>query len=122
MTHLTQLRVPCKNCPFANTPTRITFACRERAQEIAESAYRNGFPCHLSAELQSSWFDPDEEGYVFGDRTQHCAGAIGMFLNDGYSDWPGLDNEEPEGDRSKAQAVAFESEEAFLEANAGRGG
>jgi hypothetical protein len=117
MTGRLDLRVPCKNCPFADRDTRIKFACRERAEEIAESAYRNGFPCHLSATDTS---DEDEEfgGYVFGEKTQHCAGAIGMFLNDGYSEWPGLDNEEPPGDWSEAQKAAFDSEEAFIEANA----
>lgn len=109
------LRVPCKNCPFADTPTRITFACRERAEEIEESAYRNGFPCHLSAELVE--IGDEEEGYVPGENTQHCAGAIGMFLNAGYDTWPGIDNEEIETDYSAAQAVAFECEEDFFAAN-----
>jgi hypothetical protein len=118
VTHRTQLRVPCKNCPFADRPTRIVFACRERAEEISESAYRNGFPCHLSA-VDTSAEDEEFGGFVFGEKTQHCAGAIGMFLNDGYDAWPGLDNEEPEGDWSAAQAVAFESEEAFHAANEG---
>lgn len=111
----TDLKTPCKNCPFANRPSRITFRGMERAAEIEESAYRNGFPCHLSAEWTE--YGDGEEGAVPGDKTQHCAGAIGMFLNAGYSEWPGVDNEEPPGDYSPAQKVAFGSIEEFVEAN-----
>lgn len=115
-----QLKVPCKNCPFANRDTRIRFACRERAEEIEESAYRNGFPCHLSADDTS---DEDEEngGFVFGENTQHCVGAIGMFKNDDHCTWPGVDNAEwmEDADYSEAQAVAFESSEDFFRANEG---
>lgn len=114
------LKVPCKNCPFANRPTRITFSCRERAEEIAESAYRHGFPCHLSADHVDEDDDPiGGGGFYFGEKTQHCAGAIGMFLNDSNDTWPGVDNDYSisEMDWSAAQAVAFESEEAFIEAN-----
>lgn len=77
------LKTPCKNCPFMNTKDGIKFSCRERAEEIEEQAYRNGFPCHLSARDTS---DEDEEngGYVFDKNTQHCAGAILVFLKDGY--------------------------------------
>lgn len=115
MTGRLDLKVPCKNCPFANRSTRITFACRERAEEIEEQAYRQGFPCHLSADNTE---DEDEDGgFVFGEKTQHCAGAVGMYLNQGDYAWPGVDNEEPEGDWRKAQEVAFESVEAFLDAN-----
>lgn len=122
MSYRLQLKTPCKNCPFANRPTRITFSCRERAEEIAESAYRNGFPCHLSAhcEEDDEMFEGSEGGFVFkrDGSTQHCAGAIGMFLNDYNETWPGIDNREiNSGLWEKACAVAFESEEAFLEAN-----
>jgi hypothetical protein len=114
-----QLKTPCKNCPFANRETRIKFRCAERAEEIAEGAYRNGFPCHLSAEPHED-DDGETSGYVFGEKTQHCAGAIGMFLNDNYTAWPGLDNREIDASKwTKAMAVAFESEEAFIAANAG---
>jgi hypothetical protein len=115
MTGRLDLKVPCKNCPFANRETRITFACRERAEEIEESAYRNGFPCHLSSDFTGD--DDEDGGFVFGDKTQHCAGAIGMYLNNGDDAWPGVDNEEPPGDWSQAQAVAFESSGAFIDAN-----
>ena len=108
------LRSPCKNCPFGDKPTRIVFSCRERAEEIEELAYRRGFPCHLSATLDE---DAEEAGYEFGPETQHCVGAIGMFLNDGYDTWPGIDNRTIRADYTKAQAAAFESCEAFFEAN-----
>lgn len=114
-----QLRDPCKNCPFANRPTRITFRCRERAEEIEESAYRNGFPCHLSAELHEDE-NGETGGYVPGANTQHCAGAIGMFLNEGYTAWPGVDNKEITADYSKAQRAAFENSDAFFAANEGK--
>ena len=62
------LTTPCKNCPFRTDSTRITFAARERAEEIEEQAYRRGFPCHVSADLNE---DPQsgEEGFVFGPQT-----------------------------------------------------
>jgi hypothetical protein len=93
------------------------FACRERAEEIEESAYRNGFPCHLSADFTGD--DDEDGGFVFGGKTQHCAGAIGMFLNDGYDSTPGTENVDLDlaGDWSEAQKAAFESVEAFLDAN-----
>jgi hypothetical protein len=84
-----QLGKPCKNCPFGVAATRIRFSCRERAEEIEEHAYRNGFPCHLSATLDE---DDEDAGYEFGANTQHCAGAALMFLNEGYETWPGIDN------------------------------
>lgn len=111
-----RLKAPCKNCPFADRSTRITFACRERAEEIEELAYRQGFPCHLSAELH----EPDDDvggSYEFGANTQHCAGAVGMFLNGGYDTFPGIENRTLNGDWSGAQKVAFESPEAFINAN-----
>lgn len=116
------LRIPCKNCPFANRDTRIKFACRERAEEIEELAYRQGFPCHLSAVERDEVIDGDEETFFdFGENTQHCVGAIGMFLNDGYDTWPGIDNDEDlcEQDYSEAQRIAFEDCETFLAANEG---
>ena len=115
------LRRPCKNCPFRSDETRITFASRERAAEIEESAYRNGFPCHLSAELQM--IGPDEEGYVAGDDTQYCAGhAIFEIQAGGFgSPWPGIDNDEELYDRLAARvdlsAPVFRSVEDFLDAN-----
>lgn len=117
-----QLRKPCKNCPFRNGPERITFRGEERASEIAESAYRNGFPCHLSAEyVEESPYR--EDGYYTGPDTQHCAGALAMFAQDCHgSPWPGIDNDEGELERIYARLEpifpeVFESEQAFIEAN-----
>ena len=113
------LKTPCKNCPFRNDETRITFACRERAEEIAESAYRNGFPCHLSADYDD---DDDDGGYYDGGNAQQCVGHTIMMLKEGLSDtWPGIDNDEKLADRLAEQvdwnAPVFESEEDFIEAN-----
>jgi hypothetical protein len=118
------LKTPCKNCPFRSDATRITFACRERAEEIAEQAYRHGFPCHLSADYveDDDTFDGESGGFVFGEKTQHCVGAIIMFLKDGHeSGWPGIDNDEELAERLAGQvdlyAPVFDSEEEFIEAN-----
>jgi hypothetical protein len=121
------LKRPCKNCPFGKADTRITFAGRDRAAEIAESAYRNGFPCHLSAHNLEDDEGYGEGGFVFAadGSTQHCAGAIGMFLNDGYSEWPGIDNDCELAERLAEQlgdaglALCFDTEEDFIEANRG---
>lgn len=79
-------------------------------------AYRHGFPCHLSAELRDQG-DEGDSGYEFGENTQHCAGAIGTFLNGGYDTFPGIENRTLRGDWSAAQKAAFESPEAFINAN-----
>lgn len=121
MTNQFPLRRPCKNCPFQPTKAAIKFACVERAEEIAESAYRNGFPCHLSATDTS---DEDEEhgGYVFDEKTQHCAGAIMMFIRDGNEcGWPGIGNDEELAEKLEAQmdwrAPHYESEQDFIAAS-----
>jgi hypothetical protein len=121
MTDQFKLKKPCRNCPFQPTKEAIKFACEERAEEIAESAYRNGFPCHLSAK-DTSDDDPDNGGFVFGDKTQHCAGAIMMFIRDGNeSGWPGIDNDEDLAEKLEAQmnwkAPHFESENDFIAAS-----
>lgn len=115
-----QLKRPCKNCPFAPTKTRIKFSCRERAEEISETAYRNGFPCHLSAIDTSE--DNEDGGYVFGENTQHCVGAIMMFISDGNdTGWPGIFNDEELlnrlADYVDWKAPYFETEEDFIGAN-----
>jgi hypothetical protein len=114
-----KLKKPCKNCPFAPTPDRIVFACRERAEEIAEGAYRNGFPCHLSAHDTSGERDDGEGGYEFGEKTQHCAGALMMFVKDGNeSGWPGIDNDEALAEKLWGhmdwKAPHYESEQDFI--------
>lgn len=124
------LKGPCKNCPFSTRDTRITFACRERAAEIAESAYRNGFPCHLSAtDTSEDEFGNENEsgGYEFdpsGD-TQHCAGALAMFINEGYDSTPGTGNDDELFEQLIVQLgdsvlICFDSEQEFIDANAGR--
>jgi hypothetical protein len=115
-----RLKRPCKHCPFAPTDTRIKFACAERAEEIAESAYRNGFPCHQSADLVED-DDGDSDGYVFGEKTQHCVGALMMFLSDSHGCWPGIENDDDLAEQINAYvdwaAPHYESEEDFVKAN-----
>lgn len=117
------LKVPCKNCPFSKADTRIVFSCRERAEEIEEAAYRHGFPCHLSA-VNHELPNGEETGYVFGPNTQHCAGALMMFLADGYDCWPGIGNDEDLAealrDHLDFSAPHFECSEDFFEANEAR--
>lgn len=122
-----QLTKPCKICPFANTPDRIRFRGRERAEEIAEQAYRNGFPCHLSAVLEEDDDDYGGGGYVPGPKTQHCAGALGTLARDYQmlgSAWPAIDNDEEVAEQIIKRLgpnldLCFDGEEAFIEANAG---
>ena len=112
------LKTPCKNCPFRNDETRLRFFNRERAEEIEDTAYRNGFPCHLSAKLEE---DESGDGYVFGENTQHCVGYIIMQLKEGSGPWPGIDNDEDLMDVLANQidwgAPVFERTEDYLDAN-----
>lgn len=115
------LKKPCLNCPFGKADTRIRFRGKDRAREIEELAYRQGFPCHLSATIDD---EDDEGGYEFGPNTQHCAGAIGMFLNGDYTEWPGIDNDDRIAEVASERlgreglAMCFDSPEDFVEANA----
>lgn len=117
------LKAPCKNCPFRTDETAIRFANRERAEEIEESAYRNGFPCHLSADYREDDEGYGEDGYVFdpGGKTQHCVGALILFMNDGYYSTPGTGNDEELFERLAARvdpkAPVFDCVEDFLAAN-----
>ena len=117
------LRKPCKHCPFSVAETRIRFACMERAEEIAEGAYRHGFPCHKSAVFIEDE-EGDTSGYYAHDAGQHCIGSVMMFLNEGYDAWPGIDNRELREatlDRLRPNLrLAWDSEAAFIEANRGR--
>ncbi len=114
------LKTPCKNCPFRTDETRITFSCRERAEEIEEQAYRLGFPCHLSSDYEEETAYSDG-GFVEGEKTQHCIGAIIMYMKSGESCWPGIDNDEDLvvrlWDQIDEHAPVFDSPEAFLDAN-----
>ena len=115
------LKTPCKNCPFRSDETRIKFACRERAEEIEEQAYRHGFPCHLSAILIED-DDTFDGGFVAGPNTQHCIGYILMKIHEGCdSEWPGIDNDDTLidrlYDRLDHNAPVFETTEEFFEAN-----
>lgn len=119
----------CKHCPFRNDETRITFTCRERAEEIAELAYRQGFVCHEHGEVN----DDDEDGGIeFREdgSSQHCFGALFMHLRDGGATVPWeeyiAEDESREGawwDRlstknlNEAHRVIWEDEETFLDAN-----
>tara|TARA_R110002074_G_C12558458_1_gene667668 strand:+ start:45684 stop:46133 length:450 start_codon:yes stop_codon:yes gene_type:complete len=117
------LKTPCKNCPFRTDEAAIRFYNGERAAEISESAYRNGFPCHLSAENLEDDDEGEGGGFVFGENTQHCAGAIIMFLHDGWGgSWPGIGNDDALAERLALQmnmeAPVFENEEDFIAASA----
>ena len=123
-----QMVRPCGQCPFRTDDTAIRFANRERAEEIEESAYRHGFPCHTTAELVEQDDDPlsGQEGYQFGEDTQHCAGYILMSFKSGYDTWPGIDNDEDLAERLQNQidwkAPVFDNAEDFFEANSKKTG
>lgn len=115
------LKTPCKNCPFRTDKTGIRFACRERAEEIEESAYRNGFPCHLSVHDTSN-DDEENGGYEATENSQHCIGYIIMQINEGYdTPWPGIMNDHDLLDKLACKvdlkAPVFESSEDFFNAN-----
>ena len=119
------LKKPCKHCPFVNGPDRIRFACRERAEEIEELAYRQGFVCHEHGESR----EDDEDGGIefrLDGSSQHCWGALAMYLHSGTGNIPWEDRiaENPELEErwwNRADMAAFhsvfENEELFLEAN-----
>jgi hypothetical protein len=120
------LKRACKHCPFVNGPDRITFACRERAEEIEEILYRQGFVCHEHGE---SVEDDDGFGEIHfrqDGSSQHCFAGLAMHIQDGGSTvpWERACDDDPELEerwwsRADLQALAsvFESEEAFFEAN-----
>jgi len=121
------LKRSCTHCPFANTETRIRFACRERAEEIEEIAYREGFVCHQHAEhIEDS--NGESDGYHFNrdGSSQHCFGALAMYIIPGGANipWERAVEEDPElesrwwsrADPASIQTI-FEDEESFLDAN-----
>jgi len=118
------LKRPCKHCPFANTPDRITFACQERAEEIEETAYRQGFVCHEHSEYVEDETG-ENDGYVFAQNgsSQHCFGALAMYVKEGGGNvpWERLSGEEQRRWWSRIDKEAFntvfDNEEAFIGAN-----
>lgn len=117
------LKTPCKNCPFRTDATAIRFAARERAEEIEESAYRHGFPCHLSAEIVEDE-DGGSSGYVAGRDTQHCVGYAIMRLNEdewAEEGWPGIGNDDRIAARIASRvdrdAPVFKNTDEFFAAN-----
>lgn len=116
------MKRPCKNCPFLNTEDRITFRGRGRAAEIEESAYRAGFVCHLTAiDTSDEW---GEGGLEFAPdgSSQHCAGAILMYLKGGMGgnvpfQWLSEDEQEAIEMNLDWSSPVFEGEEKFLDAN-----
>ena len=116
------LKSPCKNCPFRSDGTGIQFACRERAEDIEESAYRWGFPCHRTATLVEDSPYEERDGYHFGEDTQYCIGHAIFELHNGcQTPWPGIGNDEDLVSRLLDQvdmtAPVFQSREAFLDAH-----
>lgn len=123
------LKKPCKNCPFVNGPDRITFACRERAEEIEDMAYRQGFVCHKHSEyIEESEFEAGGFDFANDGSSQHCWGALAMFIKDGGSSvpWENACDDDPDLEErwwsradQKALATVFDGEEEFLDANTG---
>lgn len=123
---------PCKHCPFANTETRLNFACTSRAEEIEEIAFRQGFVCHQHGESVEI-IDEDGDAATHIDfredgSSQHCFGALAMYLNNGSGNvpWEYAIEEDPELEerwwkRADPEALrsVFESETDFFEANRG---
>ena len=114
------LKRPCTHCPFRSDETGIRFFNRERAEEIEESAYRNGFPCHLTAVyVEDDFFG--NSGYHMGDESSHCAGYTIMQIKEGNGPWPGIDNDEELlarlEDHIDWDAPVFDSVEDYLSAN-----
>lgn len=117
-----KLRRPCKHCPFRSDETGIRFANRERAEEIEETAYRYGFPCHETAEHIEN--DEGEGGYYFGAGSQHCAGYTIMQLKEYDQPWPGINNDEELmvwlSERMDFTSPVFECTEDYMKANASK--
>lgn len=124
------LKRPCFNCPFVNTPNRITFACKERAQEIEELAYRQGFVCHLhSEEVEETEYQAGGFDFASDGSSQHCFGALAMYIKYGGSTVPweaACDDDDSLEERwwSRVDKYAlrpvFSDEEQFIAANDGR--
>jgi len=116
------LKRPCKLCPFrkGSEGEVIRFACRSRAEEIEESAYREGFVCHEHSTYVEG--EDGEGGFTFGeDGEQHCAGALMMHLYNGGGNVPFEWLSEEEQDRiqtrleTSAFAEVYEGADEFLD-------
>ena len=114
---------PCVHCPFhRGSEGRIVFANRERAEEIEEIAYREGFVCHEHAEVVEHMDECGNLGEHFDDRAdgsgQHCAGALIMYLQSCGGNVPFENLTEDEQHRIEEridwQADVFENETEFL--------
>ncbi len=82
---------PCENCPFSKNEHRIVFAARSRAEEIEELAYREGFVCHEHADVvEDGDYVITPEGYYprIDGSSQHCFGALYMYLRNGSGNIP----------------------------------
>ena len=122
-----RLKRPCAHCPFRTDGTAIRFAARERAVEIEEQAYRQGFPCHETADCEE---DPvtGDDGFVFGEDTSYCIGYVIMRLKSEGGDgtpWPAIGNDDElltalaEHLGDWWNAPVFASEDDFFDANTG---
>jgi hypothetical protein len=114
------LKKPCLNCPFRADETRIRFADRERAEDIEEQAYRRGFPCHKTATIDD---DDEDGGYEFSSngKSQHCIGAIMMWISEGTDSTPGTNNDDDLfsriSERVDWNVPVFQNTEDFFDAN-----
>ena len=125
--HKFDMKRPCIHCPFRTDCTAIRFENRDRAKEIAWSAFLFGFPCHTTADYfeDAGEYDSDAEansGYIFGDDTQHCAGYLIMQIKDSNGrTWPGIDHDKNLIDRLKASldfdSPVFNDLSSFYQAN-----
>ena len=111
------LKRPCTICPFKKEPGVIRFACRERAEEIEQIAYRQGFVCH---EHSTYLEDSDGSGHFdFGeDGEQHCVGALLMYMDsDGNVPYQQLDESEQAriAERIDWLAPHYDDETEFLD-------
>jgi len=113
---------PCAHCPFnRGSSTRIVFRNRDRAEEIEEIAYRQGFVCHEHAELVERQIGEDVEEF-YDDREdgsgQHCAGALIMYLQSCGGNVPFENLDEAEQHRIEERvdwrADVFENETEFV--------
>lgn len=115
------LKRPCHHCPFRTDESAIRFRGRERAEQIEESAYRHGFPCHETAETRED--EEGMEGYYLGPDSSFCIGYVIMQINQGTGPWPAIDNDDDlleqlvEHVGDCIGVPVFETEEDFFLAN-----